>query len=135
MIVLSSCFNVSVCAQSWKIGNNVAYVNASQTCRHFQSGKLEVVSSSLAIIKVRDAFGNFAFTEPGQLVIFEIDGVPFRSFATSRSTSDVVIASVTAEILSSLKAGNKLKITSEYSDEWMIFSLSGSSAALSAIGL
>ena len=49
--------------------------------------------------------------------------------------SDVVIASVTAEILSSLKAGNKLKITSEYSDEWMIFSLSGSSAALSAIGL
>ena len=135
LIVLISCSNTSVCAQSWQVDRNVAHVNAMKTCRHYEAGKLEVVSSSLAVIKEWDAFGNFAFTEPGRPIIFEIDGVPFSTYATSRSSADLVIASITSEILSSLKRGNRLRITSEYSDEWMVFSLSGSSTALSAVGL
>lgn len=127
-------FAMESTAQSWRSEGVLASVKAKQMCRHFDDGKLVINQNEMASIYIWDYFGLGPFTTPGEDVIFEIDGRKYYSIALSSSGPKVVYAPVTREIIAALKRGNKLKLGTSYADEWLIFSLSGSSSALSSIG-
>ena len=121
-------------AQSWRAEGALATVKANRMCRHFDDGKLVISQNEKASVYIWDYFGLGPFTTPGEDVIFEIDGVNYHSIALPSSGPKVVNAPASREIISALKSGNVLKLKTTYADEWLIFSLSGSASALSAIG-